>query len=422
MTRYPEYDVRGRDIPRGLFPSGRIRFSLGTSRGAAGIRDRMNDLREWGAWDVLRAIADGRLHPRTVAQQVRRLGQRAVEEIRQQLAADAAGRIPTFREAAEQYLAWYAERRRARSLIQVRSRLSRLSSQVVRPDGTALGDIPIDAVTADDIDAAVRRISPVGTTQESLRLAASGLYTWSIHHEEEQARAAKRLPRWTVNPAARVEPRERSRRVTTLPEDAVLRLLAAAEPYQQAYLRAFLHLGLRRGELIHTRLHDDLDVRDWIWRIQGRPPDPRCGCPSCRSDRGWQPKSRRSRRVLLVPEVPEQLRAAITEYLRLHPAEPGDFVFRNPRTGEVWSESRLEEDFETLCRRAGVRYGARAPGGVTLHSLRHTCATELVRRKVRESIIAGLLGDTVQTIVSTYIHLTPEDLAAAVAQGPSYAP
>lgn len=58
---------------------------------------------------------------------------------------------------------------------------------------------------------------------------------------------------------------------------------------------------------------------------------------------------------------------------------------------------------------------------MTLHTFRHTSITNLVRAGVRESVIAHLHGDTVQTIVRVYVHLTPADLADAISKGPRYA-
>jgi integrase len=80
----------------------------------------------------------------------------------------------------------------------------------------------------------------------------------------------------------------------------------------------------------------------------------------------------------------------------------------------------LATDFQSLCDRADVKYGREVEGGITLHTLRHTCATNLVRAGVRESIIAAILGDTVQTVVDTYVNLTEDDLAAGVSRGPSF--
>ena len=419
MTRAPRFDIRAGDVPRDLFPTGRVRFSLGaTGAEARRRRERLNDLRVWGAWDILRAIQDGRLHVAEVCRRLRQDGERAVAELRQELAAAKIGAPPTLATEAARYLEWYEARRGEMSAITRRSELNRALA-VETPEGVRLGEIRIDQVTVGDIEAAVLAVSERPNTRESIRLALSGLFTWSIREEVERARKEKRAPRWTVNPASTAEKSERTRRIVTASEEQVLALLAAAEIYQEAYLRAFLHLGFREGELIHTRMHADLEIPAWTWRIQRRGPDARCPCKQCQG-RGWRPKTRRSVRTLLVPETPPALRGAILRYLEAYPCEPADFVFRNPRTGGVWHARALADDFAALCARAGVRYGRDVPGGITLHTLRHTCATELIRRGVRESVVAALLGDTVQTIVNTYVHLTPEDLADGVREGPAY--
>jgi len=418
MKRAPRFDVRAGDVPRDLFPAGRVRFSLGaTGAEARRRRDRLNDLRTWGAWDILRAIQDGHLHVAEVCRRIRQDGERAIPELRRDLTAREIGLPPTLREEADRYLAWYAERRGEASTATRQSELNRALSAEV--DGVSLGERRVDEVRVSDVERVVIRASGRPNTRESVRLALSALYTWSIREEAEAARTAQRAPRWTVNPAAGVEPSERTARVETASEDQVLALLAAAEVYQEAYLRAFLHLGLREMELAHTRIHTDLDLDTWTWHIQPRGPDARCPCLQCQGT-GWTPKTRRSHRTLHVPETPPALRAAILRYLELYPCEPGDYALRNPRTGRIWHARTLADDFARLCERAGVRYGRDVPGGITIHTLRHTCATALIRRGVRESVVAALLGDTVQTVVSTYVHLTPEDLADGIREGPSY--
>lgn len=414
------WDVAAKDVPRETWPSGRCKVSLGTSSKTEAKRRRaaLDQLRAWAAWDVVRAIQDGRLALNNVTAAVKERGETALIELREKLAEEERGNIPTLRQEADRYLEWYERERAPKSFKQVRSRLDIVLRQSV--EGKPLGDYRLDRATKADIEAALHAAGGADATIEALRLAVSGLFTWSIEDEAEKARVDGRVARWRANPAAGVQRRERRRRVTTASEQQVVRLLAAAEIYQAAYLRSLLHLGLREDELVHTRLHDDLDVSTWTWRIQPRPPDPRCPCLNCQSPRGWRPKSKRSHRTIEVPADPPQLREVITRYLAAYPVEEGDFVFRNPRTGRVWDAGRFDADLEALCRRADVRYGAKVAGGITAHVLRHTCATALVRAGVRESVIAALLGDTVQTVVNTYIHITAADVAKAIQRGPRY--
>lgn len=419
--RSPEFQVRSRAVPRDLFPDGRIRFSLRVTKRAEATKRRaaLRQLVIWAAWDVLHAIQTGRMDPGNVAAAIREKGDAALAELRAEAEARRAGGMPTVDDEIAEYLSAYESsgRREEHSVKQVRSRLTVFAA--VEVDGTKVGSLPLNRLTPDLVERAINNRWTAPATREAIRLAVSGLYTWSIERERIRAKAAGRSVRWDENPAAQVEKYERRARVVTAAESQVIALLEHAEIHQSAYLRAFLHLGFREDELIHTRLHLDLDTETWIWRIQGRGPDDRHGCIQCRG-KGWTPKSRRGWRSLLVPERPAGLRGAIVEYLEAYPAEPGHFAFRNPRTGAPWDAGRLAKDFAELCKRAGVTYGRRVAGGITLHDLRATCATRLVQAKERESVIAALLGDTIETISRSYVRLTEQDTARAVANGPSY--
>lgn len=429
------FDRSGRAVPGGIFRDDRVRFSTGAS-GAEGRRRRteLSKLWTWRAWDVLAGLAAGNLDAGNVAARVKAEGESAVGSLREEAAAKAAGRMPTVREVAERYLEFYGRgRREEHSVKQIRSRLigarkgrGLCAQQIQRgvddagnPLMVDIGSLPYTALDGPTVEAVIDGGWKASATKEAIRLAVSGMATWAAAEEQRAAVAAGRAARWTGNPASQVEAYERRPRVATASEAQVIAMLMHAEIHQAAYLRAFLHLGLREDELIHTRLHLDLDPETWLWRIQGRGPDDRHGCVQCQGS-GWTPKAKHSWRTLLVPERPPELRGALLEYLEAYPAEAGDFVFRNPRTGRPWDAGRLDADFKALCQRAEVTYGRKVPGGITLHDLRATCATRLVQARERESVIAALLGDTVQTIVTTYVRLTEKDTADAVSRGPRY--
>ncbi|HET8656607.1 MAG TPA: tyrosine-type recombinase/integrase, partial [Longimicrobiaceae bacterium] len=102
--------------------------------------------------------------------------------------------------------------------------------------------------------------------------------------------------------------------------------------------------------------------------------------------------------------------------LSAYPVEAGEFVFRNPRTNGVWTARALQEDFKALCARAKVTYG-RQVGGKTIHTLRHTCGTNLVKAGVNLKIIADLLGDTPEVAARTYLHPDRRDVTAGIEAG-----
>jgi len=408
--RAPDFDVRGRDVPRGLFPDGRVRFSLGTTsrREVKRRRTLLHGLREDQEWTILKALHDGERTIQEVVRRLRRHGESHVPELRKDVESRTTA-VPTWEEAASDYLEWYQARRAEQSYRNVRSRLKRLGEQEV-DGGVLLSEIRLDRIRKDQAAEAVRSVSDRPGTRHNLRAAGSGLFTWAAELE---------AVRWEANPFSGIELSDRQPRPETATQGQIRDLLARAELYQVVYIRVFAQIGLRLTEFSHTRIHTDLDPARWIWRIQARGPDPRCGCPRCRGA-GWKPKTKHGTRTFVVPDTQPELREAIAAYLEVYPAEPGDFAFRNPNTGGVWDPTTFRRDFRALCKSAGVRYGRDVHGGITPHTLRHTCATELVRARERESVVAALLGDTVDTIVRTYVHLEPEDLGDGIGKGPRY--
>lgn len=420
--RAPDWDVSARDIPRDLFPSGRVRFSLATTS-AREIRRRraaLQVLRDRGEWQVIHAVSVGLVSVAELERRIRTHGEAAIPELRSDAEARAVGETPTFGSEASDYLEWYERRRGEGSLRNVRSRLKRLGEQLVGPrDGQRpLSAVPMTEITSMDAEAAIEAVSSRPGTMFNLKAAGSGLFTWSARREAEQARVKKRTPRWTENPFSLVEVPERKSRPEVCSRDQVRDLLAASQLYQMAYLRALVQVGMRIMELAHLRFHTDFDPETWVVRIQPRGPDPRCGCDQCQGS-GWSPKTGTGERTFRVPESQAELRDAVTAYLQAYPCEPGDFVFRNPNTGGVWSDTTLRRDFMALCEKAGVRYGREEPGGITLHTLRHTAITELVRAGVRESVIAALVGDTLDSVM-IYVHLNEHDLGDGLGRAPRY--
>jgi integrase len=432
--RHLPYDVEGKDIPRELFPDGRIRFSLGTSDKptAKKYRGLLGSLRSKAHYDVLRAIEDRAISVADVFlafEQENANYLQSLQTVRTRIAAvQEVSKVPLFKQMVEDYLKWYEEKRAPNSFRSVAPTLRKVGRQIVdiNKEGdsesqVALGTRIFDQVSVLDLETAIGAMG-APSYQVTVRKCVSGLYTWAIRNERDKARIEGRRARFDANPAKEVEilSGEDAEKITTLTEDEVRRLLLNAEPYQLAYLLPLIHVGFRDGELMHTRLGRDLDLDGWLWHVQSRGPDPDgCCCVSC-AKRGWKPKSENSRRTLHIPAEPVELRQSILTVLALYPCKEGDHVFRNPRTGRKWEQWSLEGDFKRLCAKAGVTYGRDVPGGITIHSLRHTCATRLLRQGVRESVVAAILGDTVEVVVKYYIHLTPDDLAAGIGRSPAF--
>ena len=86
----------------------------------------------------------------------------------------------------------------------------------------------------------------------------------------------------------------------------------------------------------------------------------------------------------------------------------------------MWDEKALSEDFARLCERAGIRYGRDVPGGLVIHDLRATCATELDKAGVSLKVIAALLGDSAETIMMRYLRIGPKEVSEGITRGPTY--
>lgn len=415
MTPAKVWDIRARDVPRDLWPDGRVRIPLRTTteRHAAPRRQALELLRGYSEWEIIRAIEEGQIEISDVQRALRKGSDEAgIARLRAMIVDVGMAGLPSVAEAVESYL---------KTLTDAPPNTERSRSfafrAVIRED-PELAQVGIDRVPVSRLREAIMAVSENPHTRESIRGAWSVLYSWSIERERGAARAERRAMRFEVNPASEITDRWRGHpRPETASDAQVEALLTSANTYQEAYVRALVQLGLRQGELRHTRLHLDLDVDTWTWRIQPRGSTEKCGCPACGA-RGWRPKTAKSKRELLVPKG-IGLRSAIERSLEAYPANEGDFVFRHPE-GRAWLSKTFREDFRRLCERAGVRYGQNVDGGITPHTLRHTCATNLIRSGVDSSIVAAILGDSVETVVRTYIHLEPEDLAAGVARGPRW--
>lgn len=439
-SRGVDFDVRGRDVPRSLFPRGRVKFALGVDprtdrKGKEADRRlaQLEKLRTWGrqgddrAWGILHALQRHSLEPGDVANRLARSGEAAVAELFREVQALTAERLPTLREQADRYLVWYGDNRKDRSLEQIRSRLKLFCDRPIRPPtpeevekeipAPSVGGTPMDQLLSSHVEYALARWKR-GNSRNAIHGAARGLFRWSLREEAGRARAAKEAPRWTVNPVAEVEKSESELREVTASVEQVLSLFAAAEPHQRVYLRAFVHLGLRLAELTHTRYHLDLDPETWVWRIQRRDPDSRCACPSCQG-RGWSPKVKRSNRRFIVPAEPAELRATLTEYLADNPCEAGDFIFRDA-AGRAWTEKGLRRDFRKLCIRAEVRHGRKAQGGIVVHDLRATCITRLLTAGVDLGRVAALVGDSADVLMDRYHRPTEKEIGEIISRGPRY--
>jgi site-specific recombinase XerD len=88
---------------------------------------------------------------------------------------------------------------------------------------------------------------------------------------------------------------------------------------------------------------------------------------------------------------------------RVRPRDEGGHVFLT-KSGRPFCRAVLDGLFQGLVGRAGLT------GRVTPHSLRHTCATDMLRRGADMRHLAELLGHSALRTTQRYAHVVKKDL------------
>lgn len=110
-----------------------------------------------------------------------------------------------------------------------------------------------------------------------------------------------------------------------------------------------------------------------------------------------------------VRRIPLTVRAAelLAEALGERPGDgPDDFVFRGDR-GRPWTANGLRCQMRVARKKAGLDDGGER---VVCYTLRHTRATDLTRKGVRDNTLAEIMGHTTTQMTRRYQHLTGADL------------
>ena len=150
--------------------------------------------------------------------------------------------------------------------------------------------------------------------------------------------------------------------------------------YLMAAIPLLLDTGIRAGELMVTR---EQDLQDRLWLPHGTT------------------KNNRGRTVPLTSRAREAL----------------DKILASPYHWELVDlagkdkslpSGRLGAGFKRAVKRAGIK-------GVTLHTLRHTCASRLVQAGVPLYTVKEWLGHSSITVTERYAHLAPGNLDAGLA-------
>jgi integrase len=180
-----------------------------------------------------------------------------------------------------------------------------------------------------------------------------------------------------VNPATGIRlPAVRGRRDRFAGPDEAAKLIEAAPENDRAIWATAAYAGLRLGEL-RALEHDDVDLEAGLIRVR-RSWDPREGA--------IEPKSRAGTRS--VPIV-----AALRGHLAAH-------LLRQPRrSGLLFGRTETQPfDDRTLAIRAAKAWTAAKLEPITLHELRHSCASIFIAAGVNAKALSSYLGHASVTI------------------------
>ena len=172
-------------------------------------------------------------------------------------------------------------------------------------------------------------------------------------------------------------------------------------------IKFYLYTGLRRNELIYLEWEDVNLVRREVEvvaskarRWKGR-------------DYHHRTKNGLPRRLPINDSLLSLLEQLLNEQRSNESLSDCSLVFPCPvaRSTDAigpWSERAVSRKFKKLIHKAEL------PTELSLHSLRHTFASNLVQRGISLYIVGKLLGHTSLEVTKIYSHLTPESYTWAV--------
>ena len=244
-----------------------------------------------------------------------------------------------------------------------------------------LADKPISQITFMDIQDAVAgwKLSPV--TQNNYKARLESIFRAAV----------KPYGLISANPMTDVEVAKKRKRETvkTISEDKyqeILRSLARRPQVRMAIIIGW-YTGMRRGE-ISALTWDDISFTDATITVSKQV----AYINNKEMAVVTTTKSRNGQRII---PIPSELVAALRQYRQDVPINIDGCLFRRPVS--------LYLQLATMLRKHNVRP----------HMIRHTYATRLLAKGVDVQTVAALLGDNVQTVISTYIHYTEEMRKAA---------
>jgi integrase len=220
-----------------------------------------------------------------------------------------------------------------------------------------------------------------------------------IHRVLAQALREGRVRRNVAATASKPKAPRREMRSLSDVELAKLLFAARGTPFG-ALVTIAVASGARRGELLGLKW-DDVDLARGTISIRRSLEQTKKGGVAEKS-----PKSGKAR-VIQLPEIAvEVLRRHRLAQGRLNPG----YVFPGDDQGGAWTPHKVIDSFRALARTAKVPRAS-------FHTLRHTCASQLLAQGVHPKVVQEMLGhSTIAITMDLYSHVTPSLQAEAAAK------
>ena len=317
--------------------------------------------------------------------------------------AVAAGSVAAL---VEEFLAGL--RLSPRSVATYRFGLARFRAYLAEQEGLDPNQMPATALSVDQVLRFMSFIAPTDARTRSevsaLRTALTYLaavrkfYSFLVasdrHHGLSTEKLTLRLKDTTARfsaPPPRVKATDLDRLldyVTTRPPEAhsdrELRRIKLI-----ALFRTLARTGVRISELCRLR-REEVDLEQGTAFV-------------------WRGKGGKSRTVFFDTETGQALRAYWRARGDLAHPRPGDLPAFSGRDrvgqpGKPISPRTVEAIVRSCCQAAGVE------STITPHTFRHGLATELVRRRVRESVVQRVMGHASPSTTQIYVHLVGDEV------------
>jgi integrase len=318
------------------------------------------------------------------------------DSVRQQLdalrAKSGTGSAAPSEQALLTYARWWLENHHASSALNTRHSYRKMIEQHI----ARIGHIPLAKLTPFQILDWRKDMERAGVGARSRQLASVVLHSMLVH----AVGVYRLIP---TNPAAGlpgVKVKKKERKPWSV-EQAERFLAYTADHRLSGAWALLVYTGMREGEVLGLQVTSvdfagaQLEVRHNLVEIEGK------------IEGLFEPKSRRSKRT--IPLIPEVVSALRTHRARmLEEGHAGNAYMFPSEAGTPILKSNLFRAFQNLAEAAGLPR-------ITIHDLRHTAGSLLLKAGVSPKVIQEILGhEDIKLTLDTYVHVDQEQKAEAL--------